>query len=238
MNAEAADPYDALAPHYRSFASGRAAYLAAVDAFVRENLPPAPRSLLDVGSGDGVRAMALAASCGIGRVVLSDASAAMVERCRALGAADVWAVPAQDLPATETFDVVTCLWNVLGHVPGRVARLAALRRMREALAPGGRLFLDVQNRHNAAGYGWWRVLGRIAIDALMPDERRGDTSFDWRIADKTLRGHGHLFTPAEVSSLLREAGLRPLRRVAIDYMTGARSASALRGQLAFVCDAA
>ncbi len=238
MNAGGTDPYDALAPHYRSFAAGRAAYLAAVDAFVRENLPAARRSLLDVGSGDGVRAMALAQACGIGRVVLSDASAEMAERCRALGAAAVWAVPAQELPESEPFDVVTCLWNVLGHVPGHDARVAALRRMARALAPGGRLFLDVQNRHNAAAYGWWRVVGRLALDAVRPDERRGDTSFDWRIGDRTLRGHGHLFTPAEIGGLLRESGLRPLRRVAIDYLTGARSASALRGQLAFVCEAA
>jgi hypothetical protein len=61
------DIYDALAPHYREYAGGKSAYLAAVDRFVLENLPAGADSLLDVGAGDGVRAMALAREAGIRR---------------------------------------------------------------------------------------------------------------------------------------------------------------------------
>jgi SAM-dependent methyltransferase len=235
----AADPYDALAPYYRDYADTRAAYLAGVDAFVREGMPTAPSALLDVGSGDGVRAMALARACGMGIVVLNDASAEMAARCRALAPADVWQVPAQQLPDTDTrFDAITCLWNVLGHVPTRNARLHALRRMASLLAPGGRLFLDVQNRHNAAAYGRWRVYGRVVLDALWPDEQRGDSSFNWHIGGRTFRGRGHLFTRREIWALIEEAGLRVVGWAAIDYATGARSQSQLTGQLAFVCEAA
>lgn len=232
----ASDPYDALAPHYRDYAGKRAAYLAAVDAFVREHVPRGARALLDVGAGDGVRAMALARACGIGEVVLSDASAEMATRCRALAPAAVWEVPAQDLPDDgRRFDVVTCLWNVLGHIPTRCDRRAALTRMAQLLAPDGRIFVDVQNRHNQAAYGRWRVRGRVVLDALWPDERRGDTSYDWHIGERTFRGHGHLFTPAEIESLLAEARLRVVARAAIDYATGASSSDPLRGQLAFAC---
>ncbi len=233
------DPYDALAPHYREYASKRDAYLSSVDAFVRQNMPARRESLLDVGSGDGLRAMALAAACGMGRVVLSDASAEMAARCRTLGAAAVWQVAAEALPDDgERFDVITCLWNVLGHLANSGARLSALGRMRNLLAPAGRLFLDVQNRHNAAAYGRWRVYGRMLLDAAKPDERRGDTRFDWKVGDKRVRGAGHLFTPAEIHGLIEAAGLRIVRRAAVNYATGRMSASALDGQLAFVCEAA
>jgi SAM-dependent methyltransferase len=230
--------YDALAPEYRDYAARRLNYLDAVDAFVRDAMPPAARRLLDVGSGDGVRAMALARACKIETVVLSDVSSEMVRRCRELGAADVWQVPAQALPDSGMrFDAITCLWNVLGHVPTREDRIAALRRMRDLLEPEGRVFLDVQNRHNATAYGWARVLMRTGLDALWSDERRGDTVFDWRIGDKVIRGNGHLFTPAELRRLLRAAGLRIVSCCAIDYATGRRSGSLFRGQLAFVCHA-
>jgi SAM-dependent methyltransferase len=239
VNVAPADPYDALAPHYREYAAKRSVYLAAVDRFVRDHMPESAKSLLDVGSGDGVRAMALAHSCGIETIVLSEASREMAVRCRTLQPAEVWPTPAQELPDNgRRFDAITCLWNVLGHIPTRADRLAALRRMRLLLARGGRLFLDVQNRHNAAGYGWLRVMGRALLDGAAPDERRGDATFTWHVGGAEVRGHGHLFTPAEIAGLLREAGLAVVWRVAIDYATGKRSASPFRGQLAFVCEAA
>jgi len=234
-----ADPYDVLAPYYREYAGKRAIYLAAVDEFVREQMPASATSLLDVGSGDGVRAMALARSCGIDTIVLSEASREMVERCRALRPSEVWPTAAQQLPEHGSrFDAITCLWNVLGHVPTRADRVAALRRMRALLSCGGRLFLDVQNRHNAAAYGWMRVMARAVLDRVAPDERRGDATFTWHVGGVDVRGHGHLFTPAEIARLLREAGLAAVRRVAIDYASGVRSESPFRGQLAFVCKAA
>lgn len=234
----AAELYDIMAPDYRDYAAKRSAYIDAVDGFVRAWMLPSARRMLDVGSGDGVRAMTLAAACGIETVVLSDVSTEMVQRCRTLGAAAVWHAPAQALPDESAgFDAITCLWNVLGHVSTRSDRVAALRRMRALLAPGGRLFVDVQNRHNAAAYGRWRVCGRVVVDMLWPDERRGDTSFDWHVGGRAVRGHGHLFTPAEIGGLLHEAEFHVVARCAIDYATGRKSDSPFLGQLAFVCDA-
>ncbi len=213
VNATSADPYDGLAPYYREYAAKRAPYLEAVDRFVCDHMPAAANSLLDVGSGDGVRAMSLAKACGIPTVVLSDASTEMADRCRALSPADVWRTPAQELPDKGIrFDTITCLWNVLGHLPDRAERLVALRRMADLLSPAGLLFLDVQNRHNALAYGWWRVFGRVILDGLVPDDRRGDSTFDWHIGGRVLHGRGHLFTPKEIVDLLCDAGLVAVHR--------------------------
>lgn len=229
-----ADIYDALAPHYRAYADARSAYIEAVDAFVHAHAPAGSRSLLDVGAGDGVRGMALARRLGIDRTVLCDASAEMAVRCAALGATEVWTCRGEDMPVDgEPFDLVICLWNVLGHVTPPSARVEALTRMRRLLAPQGRLFLDVNNRHNAAAYGALRVIGRVMLDAVLPDERRGDTSFEWEVAGRRLPARGHLFTLREVESLARLAGLSMVRRVAIDYRSGAVSPWFFRGQLVF-----
>jgi 2-polyprenyl-3-methyl-5-hydroxy-6-metoxy-1,4-benzoquinol methylase len=235
MSSSSADLYDALAPHYREYANKKTAYLTAVDRLLLEYAPSKPESMLDVGSGDGVRAMTLARQLGIATIVLSDSSAEMAERCRMLAPSEVWQTAAEDLLETEKrFDVITSLWNVLGHLPGRASRAKALIRMKSLLSDRGMIFFDVNNRHNAAAYGWFRVFGRIVIDAVLPDERRGDASFDWKIGDKVFPAMGHLFTPREIEGIIRESGLRIRERMVVDYTTGKTSRSPLRGQLVYM----
>ena len=226
--------YDALAPHYREYARGRTAYLTAVDRFVIDHAPGRVQTLLDVGAGDGVRAIGLARSLKAARIVLCEPSHEMAARCRALGAEAVWEATVEELPAEDRkFDVILCLWNVLGHLADRRRRLAALQGMRRLIAPGGAIFLDVNNRHNAAAYGRVTVLARRIVDFVAPDERRGDTRFRWTIGGLNLPATGHLFTPAEIEGMIEESGLRVVRRTAVDYATGAYSTTPFRGQLLY-----
>jgi 2-polyprenyl-3-methyl-5-hydroxy-6-metoxy-1,4-benzoquinol methylase len=235
VTASSSEIYDALAPYYREYSGKKSAYLSAVDRFIVDHAPSRPSSMLDVGSGDGVRAMALARQLGIPSVVLSDYSAEMAARCRSLGPSDVWQTSAQDLPETDRrFDIITCLWNVLGHLPNRASRITALARMKALLSDRGIIFFDVNNRHNAAAYGWWKVIGRIVVDAVHHDDRRGDASFDWRIGDKVFPAMGHLFTPSEIEAIIRKSGLQIGKRIAVHYTSGAVSRSALCGQLLYL----
>jgi SAM-dependent methyltransferase len=226
--------YDLLAPHYREYSGRRETYLRAVDRFVIEQAPRGAKSLLDVGAGDGIRGLALAKALGVETIVFCDNSAEMAARCRQLGAAEVWNCPAEQLPqSTQRFDVIVCLWNVLGHLPTNRARVRALRAMRRLLSAGGVLFLDVNNRHNAPAYGWLRVAGRMSLDAMRPDPRRGDAAIEWNIAGQRIPGSGHLFTAGEVERLFRAGRLRVDVRTAIDYSTGMASRWIFRGQLVY-----
>ena len=231
------NPYDLLAPHYREYAMRKSAYLDAVDDFILDNLPASRGSLLDVGAGDGVRGMALARRIGAGRVVLAEPAREMAALCRMAEAIEVWQCAAQELPlGPERFDIVLCLWNVLGHLPSPTDRIAALTRMAALLAPGGRIFLDVNNRYNAKAYGRFRVLGRRAIDFVAPDPVRGDAEFVWRIGDQIVPSMGHLFTPGELAQLVASSPLRMRRRVAIDYASGRMDESPFNGQLVLVLE--
>ena len=228
--------YDALAPHYRDYSRGKAAYLQAVDRVILQNLPSSPRRVLDVGAGDGVRGLSLARMIGADSVILAEPSPEMVKLCRAAGA-EVWQCTAQDLPESEKrFDVILSLWNVLGHVSTPVEREEALSRMSRLLAPGGRMFIDVNNRHNAAAYGRWRVMLRRLIDAIKPNPARGDVSFEWRINGDVVPAMGHLFTPGEMTKLLHRGKLRIKRRMTVDYVTGQIAESPFKGQLVFVLE--
>jgi ubiquinone/menaquinone biosynthesis C-methylase UbiE len=228
------DIYDTLAPHYREYAQGRQAYLAAVDRFILQHAPATVDAVLDVGAGDGVRGMALARSLKAQRVVLCEPSREMAARCRRMEPDAVWEASAEQLPESSLrFDVILCLWNVLGHIADPPRRLAALKSINRLLAPAGVLFIDVNNRHNAAAYGRLKVLARRCVDFLSPDERRGDAVYEWKMGGHTLPAMGHLFTPAEIEGMIAESGMRVARRLAVDYATGEFYASPYRGQLLY-----
>jgi 2-polyprenyl-3-methyl-5-hydroxy-6-metoxy-1,4-benzoquinol methylase len=225
--------YDRLSPHFRSYSEVRAAYLSAVDQLILQRITARATSLLDVGSGDGFRAARLAQAHSISRLVLSDPSEQMANRCRQLEAVDeVWQVTAEDLPeVNERFDIITCLWNVLGLVADPAKRSVALRRMRSLISPQGQIFLDVINRYNADAYGWLPTAGRIFYDLLHPSDANGDISFSWRIGDEVIGTRGHVFRPGEVASLFEEAGLKVVERYVINYETGKSRRSTFGGQL-------
>jgi len=228
--------YDALAPHYRDYARSRAAYCEAVDRWVCAWRPPRVSAMLDVGSGDGGRAVRLARALDADRLVLSDPSVPMVALCREHDRVAVLQCAAEALPLTAgPFDAMTSLWNVLAHVDGHAARLAALRRMASILAPRGRLFLDVHNRYNAATAGRRRVVRRLLRDYVRPAEANGVVPFTWEVGGIQIPASGYLFAPAEIQALFDAAGLVVVGRAWVNYADGS-SAGPWSGQMLFVLE--
>jgi len=219
--------YDAFAPFYAGYASARTPYLRKIEDLVIAHAP-AGGSLLDVGAGDGSRAFRIAQSANLRRVVLLEPSAGMRALCPRQ--AEVWPCSALELPGSGLpFDVITCLWNVLGHLEGKEQRSSALRKFRNRLAPQGMIFLDVNYRYNAESYGCRMTLLRIAQDFFLRSEKQGDVTVAWRAGEQTIRTTGHVFTHDEVKRLARSAGLRILKRWIVSYETGRRSRLPFRG---------
>lgn len=234
--------YSKLAPHYRALSERKKAYIEAVNRLIFSYLPGAVDSVLDVGSADGVRGLALAHKMAAKQIVLCEPCAEMAALCRrnAAGASHIRVLECDGLALhalEEKYDVVLCLWNVLGHVPNNVARAEMLKVLGRRLKPGGRLFLDVNNRHNAVAYGAFPVLGRRILDALFFDERRGDAEYMMQIGEELIPSHGHLFTPQEMARLFASAGLTVCQRKTVNYLSGTISNNAHQGQLFYVLEA-
>jgi 2-polyprenyl-3-methyl-5-hydroxy-6-metoxy-1,4-benzoquinol methylase len=118
--------YTFLAPHYADLSSRRERYLRAIEDAVVARVPAGSNSLLDVGAGDGSRALHIARKCRIPNIVLVEPSLEMA--ATAAGIVKVWNVRAEELvDASNKFEVITCLWNVLGHVRGVQNRVSAIR---------------------------------------------------------------------------------------------------------------
>lgn len=225
------DAYDCLAPVFAEISDRRRAYLDAIDRLIVSEIPRGSRSLLDVGAGDGVRALKIAKDAGIEELVLLDPSAEMRKNWPA--GVPGWAIRAEEIPAeTRTFDVITCLWNTLGHVSPAKARIAVLRRLRGALAAHGRIFIDVNHRYNIREYGSLRTLVRMFWDYL-PNERKGDVIVRWEVDRKSYATKGHVFTDREFRRVAYAAGLKIVKRFVVDYCTGELHSSRFRGNLLY-----
>ena len=223
--------YDVFAPFYSGYAKTRAPYLRKVEDVVIAHAPKAG-SLLDVGAGDGSRALRIAQAADLRRIVLLEPSAGMRAQCPP--GIEIWPHSASEiLESGLPFDVITCLWNVLGHLEGRQQRASALVQFRKMLAPQGMIFLDVSHRYNAASYGWGMTLLRMSGDFFLRSEKRGNVAVSWNAGKQIIRTTGHVFTHHEIKRLASSAGLKILRRWIISYESGRENKLPFRGHLLY-----
>jgi 2-polyprenyl-3-methyl-5-hydroxy-6-metoxy-1,4-benzoquinol methylase len=230
--------YEQIAPFFSRLAERRRRYLESVDAHVVARVPRGSQSLLDVGAGDGKRTMRIAAKSGIRQVVLLEPSFAMSRSVA--GTAEVWRIRAEALPeqadavASRRFDVITCLWNVLGHIRPAAMRAGVMQQLARTLSPEGLLFLDVNYRYNLRAYGALPTAARFLYDMVRPGEQNGDVTVTWEWKEVRYHTYGHFFTHSEVMTLAHNASLALVQRVVIDYGSGQTRRFGWEGSLLYV----
>ena len=223
--------YDRIAPAFARIAEKRRSYLDSIDRLVIAGIPPGSRSMLDVGAGDGGRARRIAQARNITEVVLLEPSVAMQGKHDS----DFRTIRAEQLHVEEArFDVITCLWNVLGHIFPSTSRLEVLRQFARLVSPQGRIFVDVQHRYNARHYGAIPTALRFLRDGLSWSETNGDVVVAWDLDEERCTTRGHVFTHREFRSLVRAAGLNIEKRFVVDYATGEHRQWSILGHLLYV----
>ena len=130
--------YDAFAPVYDAFASGMTEDVP----FYVELAEAADGPVVELAVGTGRVAIPIAERTGR-RVIGIDVSAGMlaVARRRAAEAGvelDLRHGDMTDLALEEQTDLVICPARAMLHLPDHAARVIVMRRVREALVPGGR----------------------------------------------------------------------------------------------------
>ncbi len=135
---------------------------------------------------------------------------------------------------SEQFDVITCLWNVLGHIPSAENRLRSLCAVAQLLSPNGKFFLDVTHRYNFRAYGIVPTCGRWIRDQLFPSEHNGNVVAKWTVDEFSISTYGHVFTHREIMCLTAAAGLEPEEQIVIDYENGKIRRFGFQGNLLYV----
>ncbi len=194
----------------------------------------------ELGIRDGIRV--LDQGCGIGslaiplgragaHVVGVDQSAAYVAEARAAAAAagivaELHAADARDFLPNAPVQAAVSWWTSWGHAPDDAGNLAMLRRVCEALQPGGVFALDTMN---VAGvlHGFQpetnmvrtvaRLGGAVRLQRLSEiDAQSGWLSKQWiyHLPDGRVVRHPsamRLYMPWQVGAMLREAGFSDIR---------------------------
>lgn len=225
--------YDRLAPVFAAASNRRHAYLDTIDRLVMAEIPSGAGSLLDIGAGDGTRALRIVAAKSISNTILLEPSAAM--RARWPVTVGWWPIRAEELHTKAgQFEVITCLWNVLGHILPAESRIAVLRECARLLSPDGLLLVDVNHRYNAQEYGIVPTAVRMLWDRVHPDVRNGDVTVRWQVDRDVYATKGHVFTHREFCRLARAAGFIIQKRMIVDYETGHVRRFSFAGNLLYV----
>jgi ubiquinone/menaquinone biosynthesis C-methylase UbiE len=170
------------------------------------SLPRGAR-ILDVGSGNGRHARALAAS---GHPVLAMDFARNLlligrrgSRGRIWGRSISWLQgDASVLPLrSRSVDACICV-AVLHHLPSPEERVKALREIRRVLVVGGRVFVSVWALDQP------RFRRVVEARAHLPPEVRGDVEVPWTMPDGVaIPRYYHLFQEGELAQTIIESGL-------------------------------
>lgn len=230
--------YNRLAPYFRLYSKRKQLYLNSVDKIIIRSIDKKGTHMLDVGAGDGLRGSKLFKNLGFKKIVSIDNSSEMVSLYKRGFKRKIYKL---DISSNDTmivldkFDVITCLWNVLGHISTQKKRLKALINMKKLLKGNGKIFIDVSNRYNIAYYGWLNVITNMIRDLIFHSERNGEFAYDLHINKLiSIPSSNHFFTPYEMKALIEEAGLFIDRQLYINYSTGLIESTFLKGSLFYI----
>lgn len=230
--------YDAFAPDYASYSQKRKAYLNAINKLVLGAEFIERKNMLDIGCGDGMRGFKLFKIMKFARIDFIDNSKEMVKLCEqnTKQSARQVDITGKDLGAFDRkYDAITCLWNVLGHIPTHKKRLQALKNMNKLLEKNGRIFLDVSNRFNVNHYGIDAVMKNIKQDLVKTAEKNGDLHYEIEVRKNVkIKTSSHFFSPFEMEDLISDAGLHVQKTYYIDYATGKILKNFFGGQLFYI----
>jgi SAM-dependent methyltransferase len=226
--------YTQFAPTYATYASTKDVYLSAVNEFIVRNAKDGG-SMMDIGSGNGLRAKGISDVLQVSLLTLCDSSSGMLSLLKKIEKAEVVSGDISDehFKQEKTFDTVTCLWNVLGHIPTAEKREIAMKNLQELLAPRGFVFVDVNNRYNIPQYGFKNVLKNIWKDLIEKEGTIGNFNIKFQTGEGEIETEVHIFSPFEMNVLVRSAGLKIVKRKSIHYKTGKECKSIFGGQLVY-----
>ena len=225
--------YTKFAKSYAEYASTKQAYTSAVNNFITTEAVGV-KTIVDVGSGDGKRGKLISNLLNINDITLIDNSEGMIDLVKNIPNTTVIKgdISNIEFKAEKKYDLVLCLWNVLGHIETDKKK-TALKNIASLVNSDGFIFLDANNRYNVVNYGIKSVIKNIFRDIFIPNKFNGNFSLKINIKGVQVDTIVHIFNPFEIENLFKLAGLSVLKRKVVDYKTGEIRKYFWEGQLVY-----
>lgn len=223
--------YNELAKSYRSVSESRTEFIESINQYIVESAPTIAGGVryLDIGAGDGYRSNIIIGALQPSHTTLLDNSAEMAGRIPQGDGLNVIISPIDEFESDMEYDLVTCLWNVLGHFNNADQRMQFFHKVKMALSKSGQLVLDVNNRYNINAYGHKSVMKNLSDDLhSKPDAgwfSLGDSKNGTRV---------YIHAPYEIDKMAEAAGLKVVDTKYVDYETGEFRDTFFEGQLLYL----
>lgn len=222
--------YNKLASEYKNVSKSRLNYLNAIDTLIVKN-SKLVKSYLDVGAGDGRRSIKIAEKVRAKKSILLDNSHEISKGISNFQGAEFFFGTIEDLDNSIKFDLITCLWNVLGHVGDSDNRMSFFKNVKRLLSKNGTCILDVNNRYNMTHYGANNVAENLRKD-IQKEERSGY----FKLSIDSVNTEVYTHAPFEIEKLLAQTGLMVKELLYVDYDSGELKDSCFEGQLLYLIE--
>ncbi len=222
--------YDHLATSYNTESDNRKNYLTAVDKYIAKSVNNIRvYNFLDIGAGNGNRSIEIANSISVEKeIVLIDSSSKMLENASKLENVKAHNTSVFDFNTSTKFDLITCLWNVLGHFNTKEERIQLFKKISTLLAPKGVFIFDVNNRYNINHYGLHNVEQNLKNDTLNIKDAGWFT-----LGEKTNQTRVYMHSPFDINTYIDQTDLSVEEIKYIDYTTGETKPTFFEGQLVY-----
>jgi len=221
--------YDSIADSYGAQSKERLKYLNAIDDLIVEKLKSNSNiNYLDIGSGDGRRALKISNSLDVFTTTLLDDSEGML---KLLDDKNVMyeQLSIFDFETNEKFDLITCLWNVIGHFPSKDYRLSFFNKIDKLLSERGILIFDVNNRYNISYYGIENVMRN-----LMNDQFNSNENGWFPLKSESAETKVYIHNPFDIKEYLNNTPLKLIDTIYVNYETGEIEKTFFEGQLLYI----
>ncbi len=227
--------YNKVAKNYKEISNKKSKYISSVNKIIISYLKD-KKKILDIGSGDGLRLENIRKKLPKSKFIALESSHEMIKLFKRNSKIKIYNLDMRKLNRIKIskFDGITCLWNVFGHLKNNQERISVLKKIRNKMNSKSTFITDVNNRHNAESYGYFKVILRIILDKFFFKEERGNTIYNLKMNDESVKASGHLFTPKEFSNNLKQAGFEIIKIYSINYLNGKVMKSLINGQLLFI----
>ncbi|MBT4763458.1 class I SAM-dependent methyltransferase [bacterium] len=222
--------YDAMSSQYQNVSNKRRKYIFSINELIYKHCAGVVNSYLDAGCGDGIRSSDIQKKIQPNKTVLIDSSIKMIELSRKNTKNSTCVHSSiEDFTCDNKFDLITCLWNVFGHIESEEKRIKSLINLRKLLSNDGLLMIDINNRYNLY-YTYKEVLKNIFFSIQRKESNNWHT-FDFN----GKKYQTYISSYFEMKRCIRNAGLDIVYKYGVDYEDGKLSSNYLtNGQVFFV----
>ncbi|PHR74603.1 MAG: hypothetical protein COA67_00580 [Lutibacter sp.] len=221
--------YNSLANTYSVQVNDRIKYLNAIDDFIINDNLNVVDNYLDIGCGDGRRSVKISESINVKyETILVDDSLKMLSKFEGKPNIKTFNQSIFDFNHSDKFNLITCLWNVLGHFPSKEAIISLFQKINDLLVNGGAFIFDVNNRYNISHYGYENVERNLKNDKLNMENN------GWfKLGNEPNQTKVYVHSPFDIEEYLLDTDLILEQVKYIDYKTGEPKETFFEGQLLY-----